>query len=149
MNELDPIKTAYIAGYMTHATWEDDADRASHERHAEKVYEYDLQDNWYNLADAEAKFYDKQDEASFVIKAARGTRMDEAGIRQLDLLWKEYHALKEELASERSKRKQIEELYDLLVANIAPLIDAAREFEHAKNDDSKTIHKIRRIVRYL
>jgi len=145
---IDPIKTAYIAGYMTCATWEDGEERASHERHAEKVYEYDLQDNWYNLADAEAKFYDKQDEASFVIKAARGTRMDEAGIRQLDLLWKEYHALKEELASERSKRKQIEELYDNLKADVAPLIKAAKELNESY-EDAYVVNKVRRAVKNL
>jgi BarA-like signal transduction histidine kinase len=61
----------------------------------------------------------------------------------------EIKKLEVELADERTKRTQIEEMYDLLVANVAPLIDAAREFEVPKNDDSKTIHKIRRIVRYL
>ena len=90
-----------------------------------------------------------RDETSFVIKAARGTRMDDAGIRQLEMLWKEYHTLKEELASERSKRKQIEELYDNLKADVAPLIKAAKELNEAGNDDTRTIHNIRRTVKYL
>jgi len=68
---------------------------------------------------------------------------------QDDPMWKEYHALKEELASERSKRKQIEELYDNLKADVAPLIKAAKELNVAGNDDTRTIQNIRKAVKYL
>ena len=66
-----------------------------------------------------------------------------------DPLWKEYHALKEELAKERSKRTQIEEMYDNLKADVAPLIQAAKELNVAGNNDTRTIDKLRKLVKYL
>lgn len=49
---IDPIKTAYIAGYMTCATWEDGDEREYLERLAEEMYESDVKDNWYRLGEA-------------------------------------------------------------------------------------------------
>ena len=49
---IDPIKTAYIAGYMTCATWEDGDEREYLERLAEEMYESDVKDNWYKLGEA-------------------------------------------------------------------------------------------------
>jgi hypothetical protein len=49
---IDPIKTAYIAGYMTCATWEDGDEREYLEQLAEKMYESDVKDNWYKLGEA-------------------------------------------------------------------------------------------------
>ena len=49
---IDPIKTAYIAGYMTCATWEDGDEREYLERLAEELYESDVKDNWYRLGEA-------------------------------------------------------------------------------------------------
>jgi hypothetical protein len=46
--------------------------------------------------------------------------------KYIDRVWEEYHKLKEELADERSKRKQIEELYDNLKADVAPLLKQQR-----------------------
>ncbi len=49
---IDPIKTAYIAGYMTGCTWEDGDEREYLERLAEELYESDVKDNWYRLGEA-------------------------------------------------------------------------------------------------
>ncbi len=64
-------------------------------------------------------------------------------------VWEEYHKIKDELEMERSKRTQIEELYDNLKADVAPLIKAAKELNVAGNDDTRTIHNIRKAVKYL
>jgi len=65
------------------------------------------------------------------------------------LVWEAYDKVKEELADERSKRKQIEELYDNLKADVAPLIKSAKELNVAGNDDTRTIQTIRKAVKYL
>lgn len=51
---IDPIKTAYIAGYMSNANWEDEDERILYERDAESNYEADVDPNynWYGLSDA-------------------------------------------------------------------------------------------------
>jgi hypothetical protein len=66
----------------------------------------------------------------------------------VDRVWEEYHKLKEELADERSKRKQIEELYDNLKADVAPLIQAAKELNESYQE-SYAVNKVRRAVKYL
>jgi hypothetical protein len=67
---------------------------------------------------------------------------------QDDPMWKEYDKLKEELEIERSKRKQIEELYDNLKADVAPLIKAAKELNESY-EDAYAVNKVRRAVKYL
>jgi hypothetical protein len=59
----------------------------------------------------------------------------------LDKTWDEYHKMKEELADERNKRKQIEDMYDSLQdmyadlkMRVTPLIKAAHELEHSYHD---------------
>lgn len=76
---IDPIKTAYIAGYMTCATWEDGDEREYLERLAEEMYESDVKDNWYRLGEA----VDKVSSMELITKACRGTQMDDAGIRNV------------------------------------------------------------------
>jgi len=63
-------------------------------------------------------------------------------------VWKEYDKLKDELEIERSKRKQIEELYDNLKADVAPLIEAAKELNESY-EDAYAVNKVRRAVKYL
>lgn len=67
----------------------------------------------------------------------------------VDRMWQEYYKMKDELEMERSKRTQIEYLYDELVANVAPLIQAAKELNIAGNNDTRTIDKLRKLVKYL
>jgi hypothetical protein len=59
----------------------------------------------------------------------------------LDKTWDEYHKMKEELADERNKRKQIEDMYDSLQdmytdlkMRVTPLIKAAHELENSYHD---------------
>ncbi len=66
----------------------------------------------------------------------------------VDLMWQEYYKMKEELEMERSKRKQIEELYDNLKADVAPLIKAAKELNESY-EDAYAVNKVRRAVKYL
>jgi hypothetical protein len=49
---IDPIKTAYIAGYMAKAQWDDDDERIYWEQEALKNYESDVDYNWYSLKEA-------------------------------------------------------------------------------------------------
>ena len=51
---IDPIKTAYIAGYMANANWEDEDERILYEKDAERNYTADVDPkyNWYGLSDA-------------------------------------------------------------------------------------------------
>jgi regulator of replication initiation timing len=49
---IDPIKTAYIAGYMAAKIWEDDEERGYLEKDATDNYESDVDYNWYRLGDA-------------------------------------------------------------------------------------------------
>jgi hypothetical protein len=74
--------------------------------------------------------------------------VDSTGKHHIDRVWEEYHKIKEELADERSKRKQIEELYDNLKADVAPLIKAAKELNESY-EDAYVINKVRRAVKYL
>jgi hypothetical protein len=66
----------------------------------------------------------------------------------IDRVWEEYHKLKDELEMERSKRRQIEELYDNLKADVAPLIKAAKELNESY-EDAYVVNKVRRAVKNL
>ena len=60
----------------------------------------------------------------------------------------EIKKLEDKLTDECSKRKQIEELYDNLKADVAPLIKAAKELNESY-EDAYAVNKVRRAVKYL
>ena len=74
--------------------------------------------------------------------------VDSTGKHGNERVWEEYHKLKDELEMERSKRKQIEELYDNLKADVAPLIKAAKELNESY-EDAYAVNKVRRAVKNL
>jgi len=49
---IDPIKTAYIAGYMGHAEWDGDDERVMLENEAAEMYDFHYNMNWYKLGEA-------------------------------------------------------------------------------------------------
>jgi hypothetical protein len=82
---IDPIKQAYIAGFMAKAEWEDAEECEYWEKEAEKQYKWDVDPrfNWYGLADALDALEEALEKARLTIGACRGTQMDDAGIRQI------------------------------------------------------------------
>jgi NADPH-dependent 2,4-dienoyl-CoA reductase/sulfur reductase-like enzyme len=49
---IDPIKTAYIAGFMANTEWDNDDERIYWEKEAIKTYEALVFINWYGVGDA-------------------------------------------------------------------------------------------------
>jgi hypothetical protein len=74
---IDPIKTAYIAGFMAKAHWDDDEERVYWENEAENYYKDDIECNWYGLREASDR-------------AAQAFRVAEAAAKYVDSNEKAY-----------------------------------------------------------